>query len=142
MIVERPTTPDDLAVSGEVDPDGAGLASVAIRLVIGAAIRRAGHGTIRLEVHGDALVVERGELVWLVTTNKGWAHLRGSATTDDGRQLPFRADLYSAAAVDDPGRDRVALRLYAQDADPNLASPAFKLYGWLPHGSVALGRPG
>lgn len=79
-------------------------------------------------------------LIWLVLTNKGWAHLRGTAMTrDQGAPLPFRADLFSAGAVGHSGPDRIAIRIYPIDADPNLASPVHKVQGWLEAGGVRLG---
>ena len=88
----------------------------------------------------DGLGASGGSLVWLVTTNKGWAHLRGVATdraTGAGR--PFRADLFSASGAGDDGADRLALRFYAAGADPNIAGPTHKIHGWMDRGSIRFG---
>jgi hypothetical protein len=88
----------------------------------------------------DDEAIDGGNLIWMVMTNKGWAHLRGTVRTrDDGAELPFRADLFSAAAVGAMGPDRVAIRIYPLDADPNIDSPIHKVQGWIEGGSVQLG---
>lgn len=126
---------------GLLHPDDADAPAVEVLLVVAEPALRAGRGPITLAVDADGVAIMAGELIWIVITNKGWAHLRGVAsTTSGGERLPFRADLFSAGAVGDEGPDRMALRLYAVDADPNVASPVHKLHGWMPHGSIHLGR--
>lgn len=94
-----------------------------------------------MDVDVGGLIVSGGSLIWIVTTNKGWAHLRGLTLDVIGHPArPFRADLFSAASVGDHGVDRIALRLYDPGADPNLASPTHKVRGWLEAGSVRFGR--
>lgn len=102
---------------------------------------RRGRGPITIEWDADGVAVKGGELIWLVTTNKGWAHLRGVAWASEvSPHLPFRADLFSASVAGHPGPDRLALRFYAVGADPNVASPLYKAHGWLEPGSIRLGR--
>lgn len=109
-------------------------------MIVTTAVLRAGRGPLTLDADLDGLVVMPGVLVWIVTTNKGWAHLRGIASTaDGGGRLPFRADLYCADSVGDPGPDRMALRLYAAGVDANVASPSHKIQGWMDHGSIRIG---
>jgi hypothetical protein len=79
------------------------------------------------------------ELHWLVTTNKGWAHLRGEGHLDGSRaSAPFRADLMSAGPPPAAGPDRFALRVYEPGRDPNFASPLRKAAGDLVVGAVYL----
>lgn len=131
----------DLVAVGLLHPDDSGAPAVEVLLVVAMPVLRAGRGPLALAVDADGVAIMAGELVWIVTTNKGWAHLRGVASTaSGGERLPFRADLFSADAVGDVGPDRMALRLYDIGADPNVASPTHKLHGWMPHGSIHLGR--
>ena len=133
----------DLVAVGLLHPDETGAPDVEVLLVVAEPALRAGCGPLILAVDADGVAIMAGELVWIVTTNKGWAQLRGVASTTSGAdRLPFRADLFSADAVDDVGPDRMALRLYAMDADPNVASPMHKIHGWLAHGSIHFGRGG
>ena len=125
-----------LAAVGPVQADDATL--VEVRLLVADGVRRAGRGAIELELVGDELAVAEAELIWLVTTNKGWAHMRGEATLADGRRLPFRADLYDASQARDPGPDRIALRIYAAGDDPNRSSPIRKLGGSMAPGSIVM----
>jgi hypothetical protein len=130
--------PTDFAVLGRIHHDDGGSSD--IHLVVGRAARKAGLGRIDLVWDGEPEPIDGGELIWLVTTNKGWAHLRGIAIAGaSGRRHPFRADLYSAHAVGDPGPDRLAIRFYAVDADPNVESPNHKVHGSLEPGSIRLG---
>ena len=70
----------------------------------------------------DGLRIAEATLIWIVTTNKGWAHLRGLARTGlDEDPRPYRADLFAASTQRAPGDDRIALRLYEPGADPNIA---------------------
>lgn len=119
---------------------------VDIRLVVSGSVRRNGQGTISLTVADPAFDLQGATLVWLVTTNKGWAHMRGEAAHMrgeavvagvDGRR-PFRADLFAAHLVGDAGPDRFALRIYGAAEDPNVASPTHKIAGWMAVGSIRL----
>lgn len=131
----------DLVAVGLLHRDDAAASTVEVLLVVAMSVLHAGRGPLALAVDAGGVAIMAGELVWIVTTNKGWAHLRGVASTTSGAgQLPFRADLFSADSVGDVGPDRMALRLYAPDADPNVASPIHKLHGWMAHGSIHLGR--
>lgn len=132
----------DLVAVGLLHPDDAGASEVEVLLVVAMPVLRAGRGPLALAVDADGVAIMAGELVWIVTTNKGWAHLRGvaSTTTSGAGQLPFRADLFCADSVGDVGPDRMALRLYAPGADPNVASPIHKLHGWMAPGSIHFGR--
>lgn len=128
-----------MAVVGLLHPDGRDGPAVAVRLVVSGAVRRAGGGPIEFEIAIDGLETSGGSLVWLVTTNKGWAHLRGVATdraTGAGR--PFRADLFAASGAADIDPDCLALRFYEEGADPNIAGPTHKIAGWLDRGSIRL----
>ena len=129
-----------LAVVGLLHPDDHGGSPVPVRLVVSAAVRRAGGGPIDVEITMDGLRASGGSLIWLVTTNKGWAHLRGVATDrTTGAGRPFRADLFAASGAGDDGPDRLALRFYAAGADPNIAGPTHKIHGWLDRGSIRFG---
>ena len=74
---ETTARPADIAARGRILHDDGGSSD--IHLVVGRVARRAGHGRIDLAWDGDAEPIAGGELIWLVTTNKGWAHLRGIA---------------------------------------------------------------
>lgn len=92
--------------------------------------------TCRITGPGVDLVCEWAD--WLVTTNRGWAHLRGKGRSSD-RTVPFRCDAYSARANGEDGPDVLAIRIYAPDADPGTDGPVAKLTLSLPSGSVRLG---
>lgn len=93
-----------------------------------------------LEIEIDRVVSREASLVWIVTTNKGWAHLRGVVQSSEAdRRLPFRADLFAAASAGASGPDRASLRFYAAGTDPNVAGPILKLQGSLEPGSIAFG---
>ena len=136
MTIHTPTRSDDLAAIGNAVADD--TAPLDIRLVVPGPIRRAGRGPIELILATCGLEVAGAELIWLVTTNKGWVHMRGEARRTDGIRLPFRADLFAAAYAHDLGPDRVAIRLYAPGDDPNRASPIHKLGGRMVAGSIRL----
>ena len=127
----------DVTAIGRLHADDGRL--VDIRLVVSGSVRRDGQGTISLTLADPVFDLQGATLVWLVTTNKGWAHMRGEADVAgmDGR-LPFRADLFAAELVGDAGPDRFALRMYSADEDPNIASPTYKVAGWMPVGSIRL----
>lgn len=130
-----------LSAIGWFESDDPGRPAVAIRLVVGSATRRAGRGPIELAIDLDELRIGGASLVWLVTTNKGWAHLRGLAEErETGADRPFRADLCSAQSAGVDGPDLLTLRIYGPGADPNVDSPTIKLQGHLPQGSVRLSR--
>ena len=128
-------------MSGNLLDDGPGATTKArLTLVVPAAVRRAGHGPITMGLEADGLRITEATLVWMVTTNKGWAHLRGSAGTGPGSAThPFRADLFAASLVPGTDDDRVALRVYEPGADPNVAGPTLKLLAVLPRGTIHLG---
>jgi hypothetical protein len=143
----------DLVVSGTLLADGPDATAaigptrsaderpIALRLHVPAAVRQTGHGPITLELEADGLRITHATLVWMVTTNKGWAHLRGLVGDGSGSSdRPFRADLYAASLLAGTEDDRVALRVYDVGADPDAAGPTHKLQGRLPRGSVRLGR--
>ena len=139
--IDLAAAPEDLRASGLLHNDDARLGASSIRLVAETGVVRRGRGPITIEWDADGVAVKGGELIWLVTTNKGWAHLRGVAWASDlGPHMPFRADLFSATVAGDPGPDRLALRFYAVGADPNVASPLHKVHGWLEPGSIRLAR--
>lgn len=141
MGTELAARPSGLVAVGLLHPDLDEGTGVPVRLTVDGSVMRAGRGPIAIDVDAAGYVVTGGTLVWIVTTNKGWAHLRGTAWADDpGMPRPFRADLYSADAVGDPGVDRFAFRLYGVEDDPNVASPTHKIHGWLDARSIRLGR--
>jgi hypothetical protein len=136
MTDSRTRTAGDLAAIGSVHAEDE--TSVDVRLVVGGSVRRSGRGSIELHLAGYGLDITRAELIWLVTTNKGWVHMRGEATVADGDRLPFRADLFAAGQVRDGGPDRIAVRIYAAGDDPNRSSPIRKLGGWMAAGSIVI----
>ena len=94
----------------------------------------------RLEIRGQGLVFVARDFEWLVTTTSGWIHCRGHGWLNGSPNVvPFRMDLYSAAADRTNGvgsNDRGSVRLYEAGTDPNLTSPSRKLSGHLAPGSV------
>jgi hypothetical protein len=126
----------DLVAIGAIEMEGG--PGVEVRLVIPAGVRRRGRGPMGLAISDGLIVLDGGDLIWLVTTNKGWVHMRGEARTEHGKRLPFRADLYASTAGRDGGPDRFALRLYAAGDDPNRASPIAKLGGPMAAGSITI----
>lgn len=135
------STQSDLVAEGIVHPDDPVGEPVPARLVVTADVLRAGRGPLVIDLAiGDRTLLS-ASLVWVVRTDTGWAHLRGLAEPDGADPArPFRADLFSAAAIDDPGPDRIAVRLYGPTDDPDVDGPTHKLHGWLASGSVRLGR--
>ena len=133
---------DEVTVVGTVYGDDG--PTTAVRLRVPAAIRHVGAGAIELDVACPGLTLVRAELIWIVSTNKDWVHMRGEATAVESvRPLPFRADLHGTGGNvpdvgDTAGRDRFALRVYAAGDDPNRASPIIKIGGWMDAGSVRL----
>lgn len=108
-----------------------------VRVIVTADIRRSGRGAITFVWADEDLAIDGADLAWVVTTNKGWAHLRGVASVvQDERRLPFRADLFSSLRAGELSPDRIALRLYDVDGDPNLSSPIRKVQAWMEPGSV------
>jgi hypothetical protein len=127
----------DVTAIGQVHADDHRL--VEVRLIVPSTVRRAGRGNVSLVLADPEVDIEGATLLWLVTTNKGWAHMRGEADVAGGTgRLPFRADLFAGAAMADGGPDRFALRMYAAGDDPNRASPIHKFAGWMPVGSIRI----
>lgn len=100
---------------------------------------RGREGAIELVVRSSGLTFTGERVVWLVTTNKGWLHLRGVGRLDGGPPAPFRCDLFSSAMVRADGPDLMVLRIYDAQADPNHDGPVAKLRAALGAGSVQLG---
>jgi hypothetical protein len=137
MTTRTPTRSGDLAVIGLVHGDDAH--DVEVRLIVPDAVRTAGRGPIRLQLARNGVELRQAELIWLVSTNKGWFHMRGEAVAAaGGPPLPFRADVYASVIGRDRGPDRLALRLYAPGDDPNQASPVDKVSGWMEPGSIRM----
>jgi hypothetical protein len=134
MLTSTTSSSSELTAIGALTGDDDG--TVDVRLVVPVDVRRVGRGRIALSLRMPDLAIEGAELIWLVTTNKGWAHMRGKASLVGGTELPFRADLFAASQIHDPGPDRFALRVYAEGEDPNRASPICKLSGAMPAGSI------
>ena len=89
-----------------------------------------------LVVHGGDFVLTGEHLVWGVVTRRGWAHLRGKGQLSGGLSVPFRCDVFSAVAIDGTGPDMISLRVYPPGSDPDRDSPAAKLAGSMPNGTV------
>ena len=129
----------DLVAAGGVCPDDGTADRIQLRLRVPAASRRRGLGPLDLVVTMDGITLAAGRLIWLVTTNKGWAHLRGEGWGEDlALRFPFRVDVFSAAAVRADPPDRIALRLYAPGTDPNVDGPIHKLAGWFETGGARI----
>jgi len=130
---------NELAAIGRIRPDEPNSGEATIRLIVSVAVRRVGRGQISLTWQSDQLSIAGGALIWIVTTNKGWAHLRGDCWDANPKlRLPFRVDLFSASAIGSDAPDRVALRVYAPDVDPNTGSPTHKIFGSLGNGGIRL----
>lgn len=94
---------------------------------------------LTLVVDGGDFTLTGEHLAWAAVTRRGWAHLRGTGRLRDGSTVPFRCDVFSAVAIDGTGPDLVSLRVYPSDSDPDRDSPASKLAGSMPNGTVRLG---
>jgi hypothetical protein len=102
------------------------------------AASRAASGPITGRIAGAGLDLEALALDWLVTTNRGWAHLRGVGR-HAGIEVPFRCDLYSARAEGREDVDLAAIRVYGPGSDPTRDGPTAKVTVTLPPGSIRLG---
>jgi hypothetical protein len=117
----------DLVVQGHAMTD---LGPLEISLRLDAAVRRTGRGPLELHVVASDWTLTGVELLWVVTTNKGWTHLRGTARLAEGAaDQPIRMDIYGGGLGGPPNPERIALRLYPPGSDPNLAGPIVKLMG-------------
>src|SRR6476659_7537767 len=127
MLGSSTTDLPDLVVRGHATTD---LGPLDITLRVDAAARARGRGHLALHVVAGGWELTGVELLWVVTTNKGWIHLRGTARLADGATAqPVRMDVYGGGHGAPPDPDRIALRLYPPDTDPNLAGPIVKLMG-------------
>ena len=95
-------------------------------------------GALMFVVQQGAFTLTGERLSWAAVTRRGWAHLRGEGHLADGSRAPFRCDVYSAAAANSTGKDLISVRIYPPDSDPDRDSPAFKLTGTMPRGTVRL----
>ena len=132
---DGPSTESNIIVEGIAVTDAGEPFSVILRATSSA---RTG-GAMMLVVDGREFTLTGEQLSWAAVTRRGWAHLRGMGRLGDGSPVPFRFDLFSAVAIDGPGRDLISLRVYPSGSDPNRDSPASKVSGSMPKGSVRLG---
>jgi hypothetical protein len=126
MVGSSATNLVGLVVQGRAETD---LGPMDVTLRIPTTTRVAGRGPLDLHVVAADWELAGVDLHWVVSTNKGWFHLRGTARlSGHAHDQPLRMDVYGGLATP-PDPDRVALRLYPPDSDPNLAGPIVKLMG-------------
>jgi hypothetical protein len=129
----------DLVADGRIRPDDGSERLIPLRLSIPGTVCQAGRGPAELALRLVDLDLVAVDLGWINITKKGWIHLRGEASGSDGGRYPMRADIFSAETVDAVGSvDRIGLRVYAQGADPDLASPIHKITGSFESGGVSV----
>lgn len=133
---DRPSTDSDIQLEGIAVGDAGNTFAVTLRASTSG--RTVGALTLVVQSGGFGLTGEH--LSWAAVTRRGWAHLRGTGRLQDGSTVPFRCDVFSAVAIDGTGPDQISLRVYPSGSDPDRDSPASKLAGSMPNGTVRLGK--